>query len=149
MPTTTPRPAPTQPLLATTSGAKLAPISTDAAEAFLARVGQRGPETTEIALGALGDDMRLIGVAVLGAGGDSRSSSATVAVTPERRRLQIGSDLLHALLGAAARRGVRRVSATYPVGATGAEALVRSVGLPTARRVVNGQVTAVILVSDS
>jgi GNAT superfamily N-acetyltransferase len=132
---------------ATASGAKLEAITTDAAKGFLARLSERGPDTIGIALGAFESDGALIGVAVLGEPSAS-SAPAVVAVAPERRRLKVGSDLLHALLAETARRGVRRVFVTYPAHSPSADALIRASGLVAARRVVNGLATVVLAVPE-
>ena len=129
----------------TASGAKIVAISAEAAEAFLARVSEASPGI-EVALGALQDDGVLIGVAILGTAANRVQAPATVAVSPARRRLMVGSDLLHALLAEATARGVQRLHVTYPVGKPGAEGLIRSSGLVTARRIAHGVVAAIVLV---
>lgn len=144
MPTTAPTDGGAHEHQATLSGAKITAIAADTAEAFLARIVVPAPEAIEVALGALQDDGTLIGVAVLGAVTAGRSS-ATVAVAPERRRMKIGSDLLHLLVAEATRRGVRRLRVSYRADAPAADALIRSSGLVAARRVVTGTVTAVLL----
>jgi len=127
----------------TASGAKLAAIPADVAEAFLARLGEHGPASIEAALGAHEDSGTLIGVAAFG-DVSADHGSFIVAVVPDRRRLKIGSDLLHALVADAARSGVRWFQVSYPAGAADADALARSCGLTIARRVGAGTVTAVL-----
>ena len=127
----------------TSSGAKIAPVSVEAAEAFLARVGERGPDEIWIALAALKDDESMIGIAVLGAS-VSDEGRAMVAISPEYRRLQIGTDLLHALGEDAHARGLRFMRIGYRADATTVDALVRSSGLMASREVANGLVTAVL-----
>jgi len=127
----------------TASGATLAAIPSEVAEAFLARLGEHGPDSIEMALGAHEDDGTLMGVAAFGAvRGDH--GSLIVAVVPERRRLNIGSDLLHALVAEAARTGIRWFQVSYPADAAAADALVRTCGLTAARRVDAGTITAVL-----
>ena len=132
----------------TASGATLTAIPAETAEAFLARLGERAPEPLELALGAHEDDGTLIGVAAYGAV-RANHGSLIVAVVPERRRLRVGSDLLQALLAAAARTGMGWFRVSYPSGAVAADALVRSCGLATARRSVADSVTAVLDATSS
>lgn len=128
----------------TTSGAKIVSVSTDAAEAFLGRVGVRGPEEIWVALAALQDTGAMIGVAVLGAS-SADDGRVMVAVAPERRRLRVGSDLLHALAAEAEARAVTHLRLSYPAdAAAAADALLRGSGLATARSLVNGVVTSVL-----
>ena len=129
--------------LATTSGARLAAISSEVAVAFLARLGERGPDPIELALGAHEDDGTLVGVAAFGAV-RAAHGSLIVAVVPERRRLRIGSDLLQALMADAARTGMHWFKVSYPAGAPAADALTRGCGFTTARRVDGGAITAVL-----
>ena len=128
----------------TASGAKVVPVSVEAAEGFLARLDQRGAGPIASALGALQDDGFLMGVGLLGAEADHQAP-AFVAVARERRRLKIGSDLLSALLDEASSRGLRRLRVTYE-GSAAADGLLRGSGAVTARRVTGGVVTAVLLV---
>jgi GNAT superfamily N-acetyltransferase len=132
----------------TTSGAKIATIPAETAEAFLARLGERAPDPIELALGAFEDELTLIGVAAYGAV-KANHGSLIVAVAPERRRLGIGSDLLQTLLADAARTGVRWFLVSYPSDAVAADALVRNCGLTTARRSVADCVTAVLDTTSS
>src|SRR5687768_8725843 len=111
--TTTPTDSGAHQHLATTSGARLAAVSSEVAEAFLARLGERGPDPIEVALGAHEDDGTLIGVAAFGAV-RADHGSLIVAVVPERRRLRIGSDLLQALMADAARTGMHWFRVSYP-----------------------------------
>ena len=127
----------------TASGAKVAPIDRDSARTFLARLGERGPEPIELALGAHEPEGTLIGVAAFGGVGVDHAS-LIVAVVPDRRRLGIASELLHALADEAARTGLRWFLVSYPASELAADALVRTCGLTTARRVVDGTVTAVL-----
>jgi len=132
----------------TASGAKIDAVSADAAEAFLARVEQRAPGDIDAALAALQDDGSIIGAAVLSAGLGGRMHGL-VAVSPDRRRLRVGSDLLHALMLAAAARGHARVHGSYRVGDGASDALVRSSGNAQTFRTVNGIVTVMLSASTS
>ena len=143
MPTTAATTGAAQQYPATASGAKLTSVPAEAATALLARLGVPAPDSIECAIGAHQDDGTLIGVAALGAV-RAANGSLVIAVVPERRRLKIGIDLLHAIVNDAARIGVRRFLVCYARGAVAADALLRSSGLITARRVVNGNVTAVL-----
>ena len=127
----------------TASGAKVAPIGPDSAQTFLARLGERGPEFIELALGAHESEGTLIGVAAFGDVGVDHAS-LIVAVVPDRRRLGIASELLYALADEAALTGLRWFLVSYPVSELAADALVRTCGLTTARRVVDDTVTAVL-----
>jgi len=129
--------------VATTSGAQIVPISLEAAEAFLDRVGERAPEEIWMAVSAVQDNGPVIGVAVLGAS-LTDEGRVMVAVAPEWRRLKVGSDLINALVDEARRRGVRHFRISYPATATTADAFLRSCGLMSARQTVNGTVTAVL-----
>jgi GNAT superfamily N-acetyltransferase len=133
----------------TASGAHLAVIAPEVAAGFLARLGEVGPQAIEVALGALEDDGTLIGVAVLGPAIRQRAW-ATVAVTPARRRLKVGSDLLGALLRQPDIRGLRYLACSRPAvsAGTAGPALVRSLGLITARRVHQGMATLVVVVAS-
>jgi GNAT superfamily N-acetyltransferase len=130
----------------TTSGAHLGVIDPEGAAEFLDRLGEVGPEPIEVALGALEDDGTLIGVAALGPSTRQRAW-ATVAVTPARRRLKVGSDLLGALLLHAGTRDLRYLACAQPTVAAGT-AEVRSMGLITARRVHHGVATLVVVVAS-
>jgi hypothetical protein len=131
----------------TLSGARLAPIDPGQAASFLAHLGQRAPTPLDTTFGAFEDNGALIGVATL----DTPKLcvvSATVAVRPERRRLKVGSDLLHLLICHAHRSNVRYV-VFASAEATGIEAVARSLGLTAARRVHRGIVTTVVVVVGS
>jgi GNAT superfamily N-acetyltransferase len=127
----------------TTSGAKVEAVDPDSAQRFLARLERRGPELVELALGAHEPAGRLIGVAAFGDVGVDHAS-LVVAVVPDRRRLGIASELLYALADEAARTGLRWFLVSYPSSEMAGDALVRSCGLTSARRVVDGTVTAVL-----
>lgn len=127
----------------TASGAKIEAVSPEAAEAFLARVEQRPPGDVDAALAALQDDGSMIGIAVLSLGLGGRVHGV-VAVAPDRRRLQVGSDLLHALVIAAANRGHSRLHGSYRVGDRASDALVRSAGMGATVRMLHGIVTVML-----
>jgi GNAT superfamily N-acetyltransferase len=134
----------------TASGAHLRPIDAEVAAAFLVRLGEAGPGSIDTAVGAYEDNGTMIGVAVLGPSSRQRAW-ATVAVTRERRRLKVGSDLLGALLGRAAAQGLHYVASSHPVAALAeglapSEGLARSLGLITAHRVHQGMTTVVVVV---
>jgi len=128
----------------TTSGARIVPVPIDSAAAFLARYDQATPAPIALAFGAFEEDLTLIGAAVVG---DQRGSGARLAlvIDPARRKLKIGSDLLHVVVTEASGRGIQRLRVSYPEGATGADALIRSSALLAARRRVGGDVTTVLL----
>ncbi len=94
----------------TLAGARVDRIPAAVASTFLARLRDVG-WTGDIALavGAFIDSGEFVGVAVL-APPDADRAEAFVAVTPARRRLGIGTDLLLVLLDGAANRGMRGIS---------------------------------------
>lgn len=61
---------------------------------------------------------------------DGNGRQGLVAVTPARRRLGLGTDLLVLLLNAAANRGLRSVACTLGSDTRPARRLCRSLGLP-------------------
>jgi GNAT superfamily N-acetyltransferase len=128
----------------TASGARIGPVSSDAATAFLERLGERGLVETWAAFAASPDDGPMIGVAVLGASyfDDGR---VMVAVAPAWRRLNVGRDLLDVLALEAGRRKLRKLRVSYPADALVADAFVRACGLESIRQVAAGTRTAVLL----
>ena len=128
--------------LAGVSGASIVSISCEAAEAFLATIGERGPDEAWVAFGALHDDGTMIGVAVLGAS-VTDDGRMMVGVAPDRRRMGVGTDLLKALSDEATRRKFGHLRLSYPESAT-TDSFLRSCGLVTASQVVNGTMTAVL-----
>ncbi len=122
-------------------------IPGDTADAFLTRVGRARPDDVDAAFGAFGDDGTLIGVAVLGVT-PAGTAPALVVVLPERRHHHVGGDLLRRVIDEATKRGALRMRVTYPAGAVGAEDLIRSCGLLSARRTVGGVVTVILLFPD-
>jgi len=127
----------------TTSGAKVAAIDAETAQAFLGRLGEHGPKSIELALGAHETEGTLIGVAAFGDVGVDHAA-LIVAVVPERRRLGIGSDLIYALADDAVLTGLRWFQVSYLASDVAADALVRTCGLTSARRVVADTVAAVL-----
>jgi hypothetical protein len=127
----------------TASGAKVDSIRPEQATAFLTRLCEPSAEPIELALGAHEDDGTLIGVAAFGAVRRDHAS-LMVVVAPERRRLKVGTDLLHLLVVDAERSGIRWFEVTYPVGSAAADALVGTSARSSARRVVGDTVIAVL-----
>lgn len=125
------------------SGATLAPVSADIARTFLLHLDLIPPEECAEGIGAFQDGSTLIGVAVHGRA-ETGGAPAVIAVTPGRRATGVGTDLLHALVDAAAMRGIRRLMATYPASNGAADALTSASGLMTGRRHGNGAVTVVL-----
>jgi ribosomal protein S18 acetylase RimI-like enzyme len=129
--------------LVTESGTRIVAVSIDAAAGFLDRVGARRPDEIWVALAAVQDAETMVGVAVLGAT-PADLSRITVAVVPERRRLHIGTDLLHALVAEAARSDCQYLRISYPADDTAADVFLQSSGLVAARQALNGVVTVVL-----
>jgi len=127
----------------TASGARIAALSPQSARGFLARFDHPVPSSIAIALGAFEEDRTLIGIALTG---EIRNAVAPLAilVEPCRRRIKVGSDLLHAMTDEVARKGARRIVVTYPTDARGIDALLRSSGLLAASRRAGGEVTTVL-----
>jgi len=123
------------------------PVSSDAATAFLERLGERGLSETWVAFAARQDDGPIIGVAVLGAS-SADDGRVMVAVAPSVRRLNIGRELLHAVAIDAGRRQLTQLRVTYSTDAVLADAFVRSCGLESFRRTSNGRTTAVLLLAS-
>jgi GNAT superfamily N-acetyltransferase len=134
-------------VVATASGARIAPIPAAQARVFLARLDETAPERVDVALGAVEDDESLIGVAVLSAA--VHRGAAMIAVLPSRRRLKVGSDLLHALLEQAATRAIYYLTGCpRRASAAATDALLRSFGLVAARHVHHGTATIVVVVAE-
>lgn len=127
----------------TRSGARIVPVAPEVAEAFLERIGSRGPDEIWVAIAAMQDDATMVGVAVLGAT-PADLSRIMIAVTPERRRLHIGTDLLHVLLAEAARSDVHLLRISYPARDAAADAFLQASGAVTGRQVLNDVVTLVL-----
>jgi GNAT superfamily N-acetyltransferase len=99
-------------------------------------------EWTE-AWGAFEDSNDLIGACAMVRTTDS-SYRVHVAVVPERRRLEIGRELLNLIVDQAMARGARTVRGSHPFGASGAGHLIDGLELTSARRTANGQVDVVV-----
>lgn len=127
----------------TRSGAHVVPVEAEVAAAFLERVGARGPDEIWVALAAMQDHATMVGVAVLGAT-PADLSRIMIAVSPERRRLHIGTDLLHGLLAEAAQSDVHLLRISYPVRDVAADAFLQASGVVTGRQVLNDVVTLVL-----
>ena len=92
------------------AGARVDRISAAVASTFLARLRDAAwTGDIVLAVGAFIDSGELVGVAVLSPP-DADRAEAFVAVTPARRRLGIGTDLLLVLLDGAANRGMRGIT---------------------------------------
>jgi GNAT superfamily N-acetyltransferase len=113
----------------TLAGARIDHIPATVASTFLARQ-REAPWTGDIALamGAVTDSGELVGVAVLAPPAAARAE-AFIAVTPARRRLGIGTDLLLVLLDAAATHGLHRIASTPHTDPEPAHLLCRALGL--------------------
>ncbi len=129
----------------TASGATLRRIPAETANRFLARFDHQASGSSEIALGAFEEHHTLIGVATLTRRCNS-SAALVVIVDRARRKLRIGSDLLHAAVSEAGSAGLRRLTASYPSDALAADALFSSSPFLTARRRADGRVTIVLFV---
>ena len=127
----------------TQSGARIVAVTPEAAEGFLERIGVRGPDEIWVALAAMQDDATMIGVAVLG---DKPADLCRImaAVPPERRRLHIGTDLLHVLLAEAMQSDVHLLRISYPARDVAADAFLQASGLVTDRQLLNDVVTVVL-----
>ena len=132
---------------ASTSGAGVSSISVEAAENLMAQADERLPGPIDVAFGAVEDDGRLIGVAVLCSAAFLTSvANATLVVSADRRRLNIGTDLMHRVVAEAGARRLSHLKISYPATAVAADAFLGSLGLVTAKRVLAGTVTTVVAV---
>lgn len=127
----------------TRAGARIVRIPTGMASTFVVRL----PDATwtgviDLAVGALTDSGELVGIAVLSPS-HTDWAQALVAVTPARRRLGLGADLLLVLVEAAASRGLSGIASALETYATPAQQLCRTLGLE-ARIVHSPQNTGVI-----
>lgn len=125
------------------SGAQIVSVTPAAAEAFLDRLGAPGPDEIWLALAAMQDDRTMVGVAVVGAT-PADMSRIMVAVAPERRRLHIGTDLLHALCAEALQSDIHLLRISYPLRDVAADAFLSASGLVAGRQVLNDVVTLVL-----
>jgi GNAT superfamily N-acetyltransferase len=133
--------------VATMSGARIKPISSAVARAFLERLGETGGTTALLqrAWGAFEVGTALIGVGAFAAATPTRVH-AHIAVAPERRRLHIGSDLLARLVDEAVAWGLTTLACTHPAESATPLWLVRSLRLTAARRVRHQVATMAIFV---
>jgi GNAT superfamily N-acetyltransferase len=133
--------------LLTTCGAKIEVISIDTARIFLERFGEPSAiaGTTSSAWGVFEDATPLIGVAVLAISGSSTNGQACLAVVPARRRLGVGSDLLHLLVEEAGMRGLRTLVGVYPAADPAPQGLARALSLTVARRIHDKSARIVII----
>jgi ribosomal protein S18 acetylase RimI-like enzyme len=83
-----------------------------------------------MALGAFEDSGALIGAVAIGMP-SSRATSVGIAVTPERRRLKIGTDLFQALVVDHLPATSRQVVFSHPVSSEPAFGFLRSLELDT------------------
>jgi hypothetical protein len=81
----------------TLSGAHIRHLPPEDACAFLHRLSVQPHPPMHVALGAFEDNGSLVGVVAL-SGSAARRTTIHLAVTPERRRLKIGTDLLQTLV---------------------------------------------------
>jgi GNAT superfamily N-acetyltransferase len=111
------------------AGARVDRIPTGVASRFVARL----PDAVwtgdiDLAVGALTDGGELVAVAVL-APPHAQWATALVAVTPARRRLGLGADLLLVLVDGAANRGLRGIAGALASDTTPGHRLCRTLGL--------------------
>jgi hypothetical protein len=113
----------------TLAGARVDRIPTCAASTFVARLPDAAwTGDIDLAVGAVTDSSELVGGAVLSPPHAERAK-ALVAVTPARRRLGLGADLLLILVDGATNRSLRSVACTLKTDATPAQRLCRTLGL--------------------
>jgi GNAT superfamily N-acetyltransferase len=112
----------------TLAGARVDRIPTGVASTFVARLPDAAwTGDIDLAVGAVTDSGELVAVAVLSPP-DPDWAKALVAVTPARRRLGLGADLLLVLVDGAANRGLRGLAGAL-TDATPAQRLCRALGL--------------------
>jgi GNAT superfamily N-acetyltransferase len=113
----------------TLAGARVDRIPTGVASTFVARLLDAAwTGDIDLAVGAVTDSGELVGVAVLSPP-HAQWAKALVAVTPARRRLGLGADLLLVLLDGAANRGLRSIACALETDATPAQRLCNTLGL--------------------
>ncbi len=125
---------------ATASGTRIEPLdSPSLARTFLDRYGPSGyqPDDGDRAWGAFEGAGPLVGIGILGAVIVPRGQ-AWIAVTPERRRLGVGSDLLGSIVAAAQAEGLRYLTWRHRAGEVAPDRLAKSLGLLLGRRVAGG-----------
>jgi len=133
--------------LATMSGARIEPITVYAAKSFLKRLDEidHTPAVVDAAWGAFAD-ATLIGVGVL-ALSRSLKARAFVGVIRDWRRLGVGTDLLGLLVAEAEEQNLTTLTCVHSVSDPGAQRLVQSLGLTTARHVYDKAVIMVVILS--
>jgi GNAT superfamily N-acetyltransferase len=113
----------------TLAGARVDRIPTGVASTFVARLPDAAwTADIDLAVGAVTDGGELVGVAVLSPP-DADWATALVAVSPARRRLGLGADLLLILVDGAAHRGLRGIACALETDATAPQRLCRTLGL--------------------
>lgn len=113
----------------TLAGARVDRIPTTMASTFVARLPDAAwTGDIDLAVGAVTDSGELVGVALLSPP-QKKWAKALVAVTPARRRLGVGADLLLVLVDGAARRGLRGIACALETDAAPAQRLCRALGL--------------------
>jgi hypothetical protein len=118
------------PALKTLSGAHIGPLPSDRAQLLLRRFGLPSPYRLPLALGAYDDDGLAIGVLATGRRTAGRTS-VWLAVTPERRRLKVATDLLDTLLVEHADAISPRLVFRHAANCRVAGSFIDSVGLKT------------------
>jgi GNAT superfamily N-acetyltransferase len=113
----------------TLAGARVDRIPTGVASKFVARLPDAAwTGDVALAVGAVTDSGELVGVAVLSPAHEEWAR-ALVAVTPARRRLGLGADLLLVLVDGAANCALRGLACVLETDATPAQRLCRALGL--------------------
>jgi GNAT superfamily N-acetyltransferase len=120
-------------------------VSPDLAEAFVNRYGLADyqPLANDLAWGAFEDAHQLIGVAVLSK--LLRRGRIWFVVTPERRRLGVGSELVAVVTTTAQELGLQYLAFRYRANDAAPQQLVRSLGRPLGRTNDAGIVNTVIV----
>jgi len=113
----------------TLAGARVDRIPTGVASTFVARLADAAwSGDIDVAVGAVTDSGELVGVAVLSPPCDEWAR-ALVAVTPARRRLGLGADLLLVMVDRAANRALRGLACALETDPTPAQRLCHTLGL--------------------
>ncbi len=113
----------------TLAGARVDRIPTGVASTFVARLPDAAwTGDIDLAVGAVTDSGELVGTALLSPP-HAEWADALVAVTPARRRLGLGADLLLVLVDGAANRALRGIACALETDTTAAQRLCRTLGL--------------------
>ncbi len=113
----------------TLAGARVDRIPTGVAATFVARLADAAwTGDIDLAVGAVTDSGELVGIALLSPP-HAEWAKALVAVTPARRRLGLGADLLLVLVHEAANRALRGIACALETDTTAAQRLCRTLGL--------------------